>query len=114
MDPLTAFGLSANVVQLISFAFGLISKSREIYSSAKGCADQVETLDTVYGQLRHLSSSLEISSQRDAKLEAVGEVGEFVQHVFAINDLSSACKADCDRLLEIVRKLKCGNSSKTR
>ncbi|KAI1651407.1 uncharacterized protein F4817DRAFT_130607 [Daldinia loculata] len=113
MDPLTAFGLSASIVQFIGFASGLISKSREIYNSSKGCTGEIETLDTVYGQLRNLSSSLETSFQRDLLIEEVKE-REIVQHVLAISDLASTCKLNCDRLLETVRELKGRNGTHTR
>ncbi|KAI0111800.1 hypothetical protein F4814DRAFT_423620 [Daldinia grandis] len=113
MDPLTAFGLSASIVQFIGFASDLISKSREIHSSSKGSTDEVETLDTVYGQLRNLSSSLETSFQRDLLIEEIKEK-EIVHHVLAISDLASTCKLNCDRLLETVRELKGKNGAHTR
>ena len=114
MDPLTALGLSASVAQFVSFASDLISKSKEIYTSAKGCTSKVLTLETAYAQLRDLSSSLELSSKKDPKLEAVEGTSDFVKHVFAINDLSRSCKKDCDRLLEVIRKLQGGDGSKNR
>jgi hypothetical protein len=114
MDPLTALGLSASVAQFVSFASELMSKSKEIYTSAKGCTDKVLTLETIYTQLRDLGSSLESSSQKDPKLEAVEGTSDFVKHVFAINDLSRLCKKDCDRLLEVLRKLQVGDGSKNR
>ncbi|KAI1658413.1 hypothetical protein F4813DRAFT_48238 [Daldinia decipiens] len=113
MDPLTAFGFSASIVQFVGFASGLISKSREIYSSSKGCTGEVETLDTVYEQLRNLSSSLETSFQRGLLIEEVKE-REIVQHVLAIGDLAGTCKLYCDRLLETVRELKGKNGTHTR
>lgn len=114
MDPLTAFGLSASVAQFVSFASELISKSKEIYASAKGCTGKVLTLEKVYTRLRDLSSSLESSSQRDLRLEAAEGMSEFKRHVFAINDLSGSCKKDCDRLLEVFRRLQCGDGSRSR
>lgn len=36
MDPLTAFGLAANVLAFVDFAGKLISKGYEIYSSSSG------------------------------------------------------------------------------
>lgn len=111
MDPLTALGLAANVAQFVSFASELISKSEEIYASAKGCTSKVLTLETVYLQLRDFSSSLELSSQKDPKLLAVQGTSK---HVFAINDLSRSCKEDCDRLLEVLCKLQGGDGSKSR
>jgi hypothetical protein len=114
MDPLTALGLSANVAQFVSFASELISKSKEIYSSAKGCTRKVLTLETVYSQLRDLSSSLELSSRKDPKLAAVEGTSKFVKHVFAINNLSQLCKNDCDRLMEALRKLQGGEGSRNK
>ena len=114
MDPLTALGLSANVAQFLSFASELISKSKEIYTSTKGCTDNVLTLETVYTQLRDLSSTLESSSQKDSMLEALEGTSDFVKHVFAINDLSQSCKTDCDRLLEIFHKVQIGEGFKNR
>ena len=114
MDPLTALGLSANVAQFISYTFSLVSKSQEIYSSAQRCTSKVLTLEAVCAQLRDFSTSLELSSQRNPKLEAVQEESRFKNHVYAINDLSRLCKIDCDRLLEVVRKLQGGSGLKSR
>ena len=114
MDPLTALGLSASVVQFVNFASELMSKSKEIYTSTKGCTDKVLSLETVYSQLRDFSSSLERSSQKDLKLEAVEKKTDFIKHVFAINDLSASCKKDCDRLLDVLRKLQGGDGAKNR
>ncbi|KAL9116472.1 MAG: hypothetical protein Q9187_007003 [Circinaria calcarea] len=114
MDPLTALGLSANVAQFVSFVSELLSKSKEIYTSTKGCTNKVLSLETVYAQLRDLSSSLELSSQKDPKLEAVKEKSNFVEHVFSVNGLSQSCKMDCDRLLDVLRELRVGDGSKKR
>ena len=114
MDPLTAFGLSASIVQFVGFASGLISKTKEIYASADSSTSQVSSLETVYGQLRKLSSELQLSSQRDPKLLALEGNQDVVNHIFAINDLSQSCKEDCDRLLDITSKLKSGGTTKRR
>lgn len=106
MDPLTALGLAANVVQFVSFASKLLSASNEIYTSGKVCSSKVSTLETIYEQLQNLSSSLELSSRKDSTLMLVEGTSDFVKHVFAINELSRACKEDCDRLLEVIRKLR--------
>jgi hypothetical protein len=114
MDPLTALGLSASVAQFVSFASELISKSKEIYTSARGCTEKMLTLETIYTRLRDLSTSLESSSQKDPRLKAVEGTSEFVNHIFAINDLSGSCKMDCDRLLEVIRKLQGRDGVKNR
>ena len=114
MDPLTAIGLAANVVQFVSFASELLSKSNEIYNSAKGCSSKVFTLETIYEQLQNLSSSLELSSRKDSNLLLVERTSDFVKHVFAINELSRSCKEDCDRLLKVLCELQGGGGSKNR
>ncbi|KAH8723591.1 hypothetical protein GQ44DRAFT_310528 [Phaeosphaeriaceae sp. PMI808] len=114
MDPLTALGLAANVVQFISFTSELLSKSNEIYTSAKGCSSKVFTLEPIYEQLQNLSLSLELSSRKDSNLMLVEGISGVVKHVFAINELSRSCKEDCDRLLGVLRKLRGGGGSKNR
>ncbi|KAK5654647.1 hypothetical protein OQA88_6968 [Cercophora sp. LCS_1] len=102
MDPLTAVGLAGSVVQFISFAIQLISKTKEVHASAKGQTEHVATIESIYGQLMDFSVKLEMSSKR----ELVETSSEAVKHVIAINDLSRSCEADCRRLLDIVRKLR--------
>ena len=114
MDPLTALGISASVAQFVSFASELISKSKEIYVSAKGCTSKVLTLESLYEQLQSLSSCLEASSRKDPRLTALEKQPDFVKHVFSINELSLLCKNDCDKLLEALRKLQGGNGPKNR
>ncbi|KAI1746852.1 hypothetical protein F4782DRAFT_543960 [Xylaria castorea] len=106
MDPLTALGLAAGVVQFVSFASHLISRTKEIHESASGQAKETFTLEKTYATLQELSLRLETSSKRDPKLEMVEGRTDFVKHVFAINDLSRTCECDCRKLLEIVSKLK--------
>ena len=113
MDPLTALGLSASIVQFVNFAVGLISETKEIHASAQGCSESSATIETVYAQLRELSVGLELSSQGDPKLELLERPPEFVKHVFAINDLARLCKEDCTRLVAIVETLKMGSSVKS-
>ncbi|TRX88400.1 hypothetical protein FHL15_010713 [Xylaria flabelliformis] len=106
MDPLTALGLAAGVVQFVSFASHLISRTKEIHGSASGQAKETLTLEKTYTTLQDLSLRLETSSKRNPKLEIVEKKTDFIKHVFAINDLSRTCESDCRRLLEIVSKLK--------
>src|ERR1700733_4920060 len=102
MDGLSALGLASNVIQFISFASDLISKSTEIHGSTSGCTSEVLTLHTVYGHLSELSSDLRSCSQTTI----TGWSKQLATNVSAIMELSRSCKTDCDKLLEIVRKLK--------
>ena len=107
MEVLTAIGLAGNIVQFVSFASALISKSHEIHSSATGCTDRVTYLDTIYGKLRDFSSELQ-SGQFNGRSSSQ----RLVAHDTRIKELSNSCRIDCDKLLEIVRKLQSDNGSK--
>lgn len=106
MDPLTALGLAAGVVQFVSFTSHLIMKTKEIHSSASGMTDEVFTLETIYTRLLELSQNLESCSKRDSTLEIAEGNTEYVKNVLAIKDLSRGCEDDCKRLLEKFDKLK--------
>jgi hypothetical protein len=58
MDPITALGLAANVVQFLTFAGGIISKSAEIYSSADGQLVEQQELRIVANNLQALAIAL--------------------------------------------------------
>lgn len=58
MDPLTAVGVAANIVQFVSFTSGLISKTREISCSPTGSCAEIVTLQSSYEHLQRLSSKL--------------------------------------------------------
>jgi hypothetical protein len=114
MDPLTAFGLAANVVQFVTFAAGLISKPREVHNLAKGTTNDVLILDTIYTELLALSSKLEVSSQIDPDITIVPGKSALVDHTVAISKLSQTCKNDCTKLLEALRKLRGRDGPKSR
>ncbi|KAI0543738.1 hypothetical protein F4679DRAFT_567594 [Xylaria curta] len=106
MDPLTAVGLAAGVVQFVSFASHLISRTKEIHESASGQAKETLTIEKTYTTLQDFCWRLEASSQRHPQLEMLEGRTDFVKHIFAINDLSRTCESDCRKLLEIISKLK--------
>lgn len=101
MDPASAIGLASSIVQLITFSSDLLSKTREIHSSADGAA--VENVE-----LEAISTSL---------LELSREVNEGKFHLTKadkqLKDLCAGCQKVADELLEVVRRLK-GSDSKTK
>ena len=112
MDPLTALNVSTSVVQFVSFASDLITKSKEIYKSAKGCTDQVFSLEMIHEQLQDLSLELKASSQIAPRPEILNEKPEIKKRLSAINDLSRLCNVDCDKLLNAVKSLKADHKGK--
>ena len=107
MDPLTALGAAANIVQFVSFTSSLISKTRDISCSTTGRPSDILTLETVYSHFQRLSTDLTTSSisQYGYALESWSSSVELENHFSAIKDLWLMCKTDCDKLLGIVKKL---------
>ncbi|KAF5967483.1 nacht nucleoside triphosphatase [Fusarium coicis] len=103
MDPLTALGLAANIIQFVGFAASLISTSREVYSLATGTGRDITTLAIVHNQLEKLSRDLNFSDSGDK------DSAELSQLAQTVRDLSQSCKLDCDSLLKAVQRLQTRN-----
>ena len=93
MDPFTALGAAANIIQFVSFAAALISQTKEVSCSAAGCSMKAATLEASYDRLKTLSNELATVSFNPP----------------AIRDLWLACKNDCDRLLGTLQRLRSSN-----
>lgn len=111
MEPLTALGLAAGVVQFVSFASHIIMKTKETHVSASGQTDELLTLETTYTKLYEMSRTLETCSRRDSALEIVEANTDYAKNFLAIKDLARNCEGDCQRLLKIVEKLKTSDDS---
>lgn len=62
IDPISAFGLAANLAQFIDFTFKILSESREIYRSASGSSKETVDLESTSTVLKELSERLSSSS----------------------------------------------------
>ncbi|KAI1170622.1 hypothetical protein F4777DRAFT_594805 [Nemania sp. FL0916] len=51
MDPLTAFGVAANVVAFVDFSWKLFSSAREIYTTREGVSGDVRFLDIIVREI---------------------------------------------------------------
>ena len=51
MDPVTAFGLAANILQFGSFCWNLIDEAKEIYDSGSGAPQDNDLLEYVAGKI---------------------------------------------------------------
>lgn len=112
MDPLTAFGLAANVVSFISFASDLIKASVELYRSESDATGEVLSLGKVYVDLSSLSNRLGLACQQrtahnDARpwVPSSDEV-EIEKALFAVKKLAELCKDDCDELMQMTNALR--------
>ncbi|CAM1506089.1 Fc.00g057300.m01.CDS01 [Cosmosporella sp. VM-42] len=66
MDPLSALGIAAAVVQFLDFGSKLVTKSTEIYNSAEGSLLENQNLEAIASNMLELSKQLE---QKETKLE---------------------------------------------
>lgn len=58
IDPLTAIGLAGNIVQFIDFGTKIVSKARDIHTSAVGATRDVSDLNHVTEELRRTGQVL--------------------------------------------------------
>lgn len=98
MDPLTAFGLAANIAQFIDFSSKLVSGAYEVYRSVNGATAENADLNTVIEDLNTLTERLNTStSQRRTDDEK------------ALHHLASECQGLSKGLLNILDTLKLEN-----
>lgn len=112
MDPLTAFGLAANVVSFVSFASDLVKTSVDVYRAGADATGDVLSMERVYGDLSCLSRRLGLTCQQRIShdnarpwVPSFDEV-EVETAVLAVKGLAELCKKDCDELLRITDKLR--------
>ena len=91
MDPLSAVGVAGTIVQFVTFASTLISKSTEIYNSASGSSTEVLDLHHVSQHLQQLSNKLTVASSEE---------------VSVFRDIIEAAKQDCEKVSDLVEQLK--------
>ncbi|KAK5119570.1 hypothetical protein LTR85_007398 [Meristemomyces frigidus] len=73
MDPLTAVGLAASVVQFVQFGVSILSKSKEIQRSASGSSAENADLEIVENDLSRWTSKLSSAIAPAAVLTALNE-----------------------------------------
>ena len=99
MDPLTALGLAANIIQLVDYSTKVINGAREIYGSASGITEEHRSLQSIVIQMKELSSKLlpTTGTSRSDDEEAVCRV-------------AAECNIISDQILELLGKIKPKNS----
>ncbi|KAF6812056.1 hypothetical protein CSOJ01_05337 [Colletotrichum sojae] len=98
MDPASAFGLAASIVQTLTFASDLISKGRQLYHSAQRSLVENEELEAITRTLQSHSRRIAIQST-DAPMGR-DEIGQ---------DLSKLCDGVrdlCKQLIATIESLK--------
>ncbi|KAH8744193.1 hypothetical protein F5883DRAFT_590664 [Diaporthe sp. PMI_573] len=98
MDPVTAFGLAAGVVQFVQFSNNLLHSSVKIYNASNPSSAQTQTLDALCARLKDVSARLSTPKQ--------GISVNISQNDINLGDLAAACQKDSDMLLAKLRDLR--------
>ena len=104
LDPFSAVGLAANVVQFLEIACKLVDESHEIYESAQGMSVGNQQLEEIYGSLSQVCSRLKQSSASGTANGSTRTPEEQTLHV-----LATSCEETCHKLLGILNDLKVKN-----
>lgn len=109
MDPLTALGLGANILQFIDFSCSIIGTAREIEDSNCNTTVEFADLETVTQTLILLNSRILISNEDSTHSKNATPSNASI-------NLSAACD-DCaqvaSELISVLRRLKTVDKSKT-
>ena len=97
-DPVTATGLAGNIVQFVQFASHIVSKFREICTSAAGAAR--ETIDLV------TLAENDITLQLRTSLRSPGIISALTQEDQQLEDIRVQCREIATELLEALDMLK--------
>ncbi|KAF9878380.1 hypothetical protein CkaCkLH20_03872 [Colletotrichum karsti] len=106
MDPFTALGLAAAIIQFVEFGVKLVSTSREIYISADGRTQEHETLDEICSHLCFLVDDI------DDAAELVGELKQRIDEEVALRKLSERCRSTALELQTLLKSLYCTPSGR--
>ncbi|KAK9418978.1 putative Nacht nucleoside triphosphatase [Seiridium unicorne] len=109
MEALAAIGLASNVFQFIDFALSLVSTFTQIHGSTEGSTAELLNLETVYDKLQECDLDLTITSS-----EQIPEGDPLMKQLLAIQKLALTARADCERLLTLVRELRIEHGSESR
>jgi CHASE3 domain sensor protein len=99
MDPMSALGLAANIVQFVDFGSKLLERANEIRKSASGQLEEHTELETITKSLARASHEFELSVARNKNR----------QLTFNDESIQAICRDSqvvADKLLDALNKLK--------
>ena len=102
LDPLTALGLTSNLLQLVDVSIKLVSKGRSIHGSAHGTLVENSELELVANDLARLISQTAADSAKVSGLPQK-EIGSLEN---AFGELSRSSGDVAEELLQKLEKLK--------
>ena len=103
MDPVSALGFAASIVQFITFTFDLLHSTHKIHSSISGTSEHCQNLENVSTRFLEFSTQLKDSKSVGTRSHNAQDESK---HASSLKEIAQACARDCERLLEIVEKLR--------
>jgi hypothetical protein len=98
LDPMSAIGLAANIIQFVDFGCRLLSEANEIYHSATGVTGDNTELQRIAESLSRLSERL-ITPTSESKKPLSSPEEE-------IRGIATLCKEISDELLSTINRMK--------
>ena len=101
IDPLSALGLTENIIQIISFGLKLLSTSRKVYGSLNGTTEEHVSLTTTTQDLENLCSHHLAQQQSYLRLQGAKTTAQEA----AIEKLSVDCGEEAGALLKALQSV---------
>lgn len=99
MDPLSALGIAAAVVQFVQFTADLFNRTRKIYQS--GASEKTDRLEYIYETLSELSAKLS-SPATGIRFVNTG----LPKDAPSLTELATRCRKYCDELLAAIENIR--------
>ena len=100
MEPVTALGVAASIVNIVDFAIEVVSKGNKIYHSGDGSLSENHDLEVITNDMLLLQNKLQTSSSELIQGKNLNEDDK------ALRDLSTAANDIADQLLAGLNKVK--------
>jgi len=114
IDPFSALGLAANIVQFLDFGQKLVSKGKEIYMSADGQQAHHFELELIYDDLSVIASTLTTPSAVSVNSNTSIQTRPTNAVDSQIHRLATACEELAHEFLSVIRNLKVDPNTKHR
>lgn len=110
MESLAAIALAGNVLQFARFAYDLINNVHKIHSSELDSSEDEQHIENIQQRLLAFSNQLRSVSQSSNE-----QSGNSINpsHV-SLTQLVKSCSDNCEKLLDITRKLQVKSDTKRR
>jgi hypothetical protein len=106
MDPVSALSVAASVIQFVDYGTRVISKARELYTSADGALSANSKIEEATTRLQALSGSL--------KADEGLQIAPLDETDTALDKICKECSEVSQELVEMMEKLKLPKSCKNK